>query len=211
MLQNPSLRKAYEEVNFKTDSASNGSGKKTSDKPSVFIVTNKSPISGQIEYMEAAKLHVQSNEAVTLLPSLKVSGMFETLSNFYWTHFSHFLTISRVFSYFFIIIFPPFLLLTHLSLFFLKLQRIASASRLVMTKSTYQLSAIPSNSWNHSIQTVSLKPLDWARTLTLEQSSHLTRMTMFWWYSMEIIPLKMCASIAEMFVWVFDVAVECSN
>lgn len=83
MLQNPSLRKAYEEVNFKTDSASNGSGKKTSDKPSVFIVTNKSPISGQIEYMEAAKLHVQSNEAVTLLPSLKVSGMFETLSNFY--------------------------------------------------------------------------------------------------------------------------------
>lgn len=75
MLQNPTLRKAYEEVNFKMESASNRSGKKTSDKPSVFIVTSKLPISQQIEYMEAAKIHVPNNEAVTLLPTLKVSSM----------------------------------------------------------------------------------------------------------------------------------------
>lgn len=72
MLQNPMLRKAYEEVNFNADTAHGANGKKTMSTPSVFIVTKKATIKQQIELMEEAKKCITDDEAVILLPSLQV-------------------------------------------------------------------------------------------------------------------------------------------
>lgn len=72
MLQNPMLRKAYETIHFKADTAGAENGKKISSKPSVFVITKKCSINEQIEFMEEAKKHVSSHEPVNLLPSLQV-------------------------------------------------------------------------------------------------------------------------------------------
>lgn len=89
MLQNPMLRKAYEEVNFTADTVNSGNGMKTLGTPNVFIVTRKSTIKQQIEFMEVAKMHITNDETINFLPTLKVetNRFMHSLCKYYLSFF----------------------------------------------------------------------------------------------------------------------------
>lgn len=93
MLQNPLLRKAYEEVHFESVDNNNAANQ----KPSIFIVTKKDSIAKQIEYLEAAKGLIPNNEMVNMLPSLKVKSI-ETYHRLEYLLKCHIFIIFRTFS-----------------------------------------------------------------------------------------------------------------
>lgn len=70
ILENPMFRRTYEEIYFTPKNSMKGPLK--SLNPSNFIVTKKDTISGQIEYLDAAKAIIGTDQMVNLLPSLKV-------------------------------------------------------------------------------------------------------------------------------------------
>lgn len=70
LLENPEMRRVYEEINFNTKpSNDNGSEAKS------YIVTSRGTIDKQIEYFNAAKSFIGDDKIVHVVPSLKVSGV----------------------------------------------------------------------------------------------------------------------------------------
>lgn len=72
MLENPVLRKIYEDINFNAKVIKNTKNASVDQKPSVYIVTKKATLQKQMEYLEVAKTLIGSDEVVNMLPSLKV-------------------------------------------------------------------------------------------------------------------------------------------
>lgn len=70
MLENPVIRKTYEDVHFKAKSNNNVS--KYDQKANVFIVTMEDTIIKQMEYFESVKRAIGDDEIVKFVPSLKV-------------------------------------------------------------------------------------------------------------------------------------------
>lgn len=71
MLENPGLRKTYEDVYFKAES-NNGAADKSDQKPNVHIVTMVDTIDKQMEYLETIKQNIGAEEVVKCAPSLMV-------------------------------------------------------------------------------------------------------------------------------------------
>lgn len=68
MLENPVMRKTYEDVHFNT----NNNVKSNDHKLNVFVVTKDDTIAKTVEYLNAAKIAIGADEIVKLMPSLKV-------------------------------------------------------------------------------------------------------------------------------------------
>lgn len=69
LLENPEMRKIYEEINFQPKAVTNGDG-----YANVFIVTKEDTIAHQIEYLTAAKAAIDNDKVVKIVPTLKVSA-----------------------------------------------------------------------------------------------------------------------------------------
>lgn len=72
MLENPVFRRTYEDVHFKAKSNSNKV--KYDQKANVHIVTKRETLNRQMEYLEAARKIIGSDEVVKFVPSLKVEN-----------------------------------------------------------------------------------------------------------------------------------------
>lgn len=70
MLENPVIRKTYEDVHFKAKSNNNDS--KYDQKANVYIVTTENTIAKQMEYFNLIKRTIGGDEVVKCVPSLKV-------------------------------------------------------------------------------------------------------------------------------------------
>lgn len=70
MLVNPMFRRTYEDLHFKAESKNNNT--KYDETANVFIVTKEDTINKQMEYLDAAKKLLGSDEIVKFSPSLKV-------------------------------------------------------------------------------------------------------------------------------------------
>lgn len=69
LLENPEMRKIYEEINFKEK----GTEKPNANhKPMNYIVTRDDTLDNQIEYLKAVKSYTQTNKLVKIIPTLKV-------------------------------------------------------------------------------------------------------------------------------------------
>lgn len=73
LLENPEMRKIYEEINFKEKTFQIID---TNVKPISYIVTRDDSLDKQIEYLKAVRSYTQSDKVVKIVPSLKVNFAF---------------------------------------------------------------------------------------------------------------------------------------
>lgn len=84
MLENPVIRKTYEEVHFKAKS-SNDATSKYDRKSNVYVVTKPDTIDKQMEYFESVKKLIGADEVVKCSPSLMVCfGSILLRNKFVW-------------------------------------------------------------------------------------------------------------------------------
>lgn len=74
MLENPVIRKTYEDVHIKVKSNSNAADK-SDQKPNVYVVTMADTINKQMEYFESIQKMIGADEVVKCAPSLLVCSL----------------------------------------------------------------------------------------------------------------------------------------
>lgn len=72
MLENPVIRKTYEDVHFKVKSNNSTMTGEGDHKSNIFIVTMMDTIGKQMEYFDAVKKMINADEIVNFAPSLMV-------------------------------------------------------------------------------------------------------------------------------------------
>lgn len=78
LLENPVMRKIYEEINFPPKAIANELDARD-QKVNVFIVTKEDTIGHQMEYLAAAKGFIDEEKVVKIVPTLKVKVDFSIL------------------------------------------------------------------------------------------------------------------------------------